>query len=294
MGDKAIKTKNKDILLKGLICNGEISVAVLKTTDMVNEGIRIHGLSPVAAAAFGRTMTAATFMASGLKNKEDKLYVTVKGDGVGGKITVCGNGDLYMRGSVENGKAELPLKPNGKLDVGGFVGKNGRLTVVKSMGLKEPYSGSSALISGEIAEDFTAYYAYSEQQPTAMALGVLIGTDRKCLSAGGVIVQAMPGASESSLIFAERIINSLTDVSKQLKDKDGAEFFSELFVGAEFAATYPVYKCLCDKEYVKGILVSLGKAELDDIISKEKEIKVDCEFCGKSYVFNADDVAKLF
>ena len=286
--------ENRDILLKGLCCNGEIAVAVLKTTAMVNEGIRIHGLSPVAAAAFGRTITAATFMASGLKNREDKLYVTVKGDGAGGKITVCGNGDLYMRGSVLNGKVDLPLKPNGKLDVGGFVGKNGRITVVKSMGLKEPYSGSSALVSGEIAEDFTAYYAISEQQPTAMALGVLIGKEKTCISAGGVIVQAMPGASEKSLTFAENVINSLSDVSRQLLDKDACEFAKSLFTDAEFIASYPIYKCLCDKEYVKGILVSLGKAELDDIIAKEKEIKVDCEFCGKSYVFDADDVAKLF
>ena len=281
-------------LLKALCFDGDISVAVLETTDIVNAGIEIHGLSPVGAAAFGRTVTAATFMASGLKNKQDKLYVTVKGDGVGGKITVCGNGDLFMRGSVENGGAELPLKSNGKLDVGGFVGKNGRITVVKSMGLKEPYSGSSALVSGEIAEDFTAYYVYSEQQPTAMALGVLIGKDRKCAAAGGVIVQAMPGARESSLIAAEEIINSLTDVSAKIKEKGAEALAKELFSDGEFAASYPIYKCLCDKEYVKGILVSLGKDELNDIIAKEKEIKVNCEFCGKSYVFDANDVEELF
>lgn len=283
-----------DKLFKALAMNGEISVSVLETTDMVNEGIKIHKLSPVAAAAFGRTLTACTFIASGLKNKEDKLYVNVNGDGIGGRITVCGNGELFMRGSVVNGGAELPLKPNGKLDVGGFVGKNGRITVVKSMGLKEPYSGSSALVSGEIAEDFTAYYAYSEQIPTAMALGVLIGTKRTCIGAGGVIVQAMPNASESSLLAAENAVKSLKDVSAQIKDKGAENLIKELFPDAEYTEFHPVYKCLCDREYVKGILVSLGKNELEDIIAKEKAVKVNCEFCGKEYVFNQKDVEEMF
>ena len=281
-------------LLKALAFGGEISVAVLDTTDVVNEAIKIHKLSPVAAAAFGRTATACAFMASTLKSAEDKLYVNINGDGVGGRITVCVSGDLYIRGSVVNGGAELPLKPNGKLDVSGFVGKNGRITVVKSMGLKEPYSGSSALVSGEIAEDFTAYYAYSEQTPTAMALGVLIGRDKKCLSAGGVIVQAMPGATEESLVKAENIIKSLPDVSARLRDKSPEELLKELFGDISFTTYAPMYKCLCDKEYVKGLLVSLGKEELDDIISKEKVIKVNCEFCNKEYVFTAEDVAEMF
>ena len=283
-----------DKLIKALAYGGEISVSVLETTDMVNESIKIHKLSPVAAAAFGRTLTACTFMASGLKNKEDKLYVNVNGDGVGGRITVCGNGELFMRGSVVNGGAELPLKPNGKLDVGGFVGKNGRITVVKSMGLKEPYSGSSALVSGEIAEDFTAYFAFSEQIPTAMALGVLIGTDRTCVGAGGAIVQAMPGASEKSLIAAESAVKSLTDVSAKIRDKGAEGLINELFPDAEKTELFPVYKCLCDREYVKGILVSLGKKELEDIIAKEKTVKVNCEFCGKEYEFSAKDVEEMF
>ena len=274
--------------------NGEISVSVLETTAIVNRAIQIHDLSPVAAAAFGRTVTACTFMASVLKDENEKLYVNVKGDGVGGRITVCGNGALQMRGFVANGGAELPLKSNGKLDVGGFVGTHGRITVVKSMGLKEPYSGSSELVSGEIAEDFAAYYAYSEQQPTAMALGVLIGKDRTCIGAGGVIVQAMPGATERSLIKAEKTIKGLTDVSARIRDKGAKALAEELFGDVQFTATYPKYECLCDREYVRGILVSLGKAELDDIIAKEKTVKVNCEFCGKEYIFDADDVAEMF
>ena len=142
-------------LLKTIVFDGQIALSVLDTTDMVNEAIRIHKLSPLSAAALGRTLTVCTFMSSNLKSDEDKLSVTVAGDGVGGKITVCGNGKLNMRGFIDNPQAELPLRKDGKLDVGGCVGK-GRLTVVRSMGLKEPYSGSAELVSGEIAEDFTS------------------------------------------------------------------------------------------------------------------------------------------
>ena len=189
--------KNK--LVKTLVFENQFSLSILDTTEMVNRAIEIHDLSPVASAALGRTMTVCTYMSSGLKSQKDKLYVTVAGDGPLGKITVCGNGELQMRGAVDNPYVDIPLKPNGKLDVGGAVGK-GRLTVVKSMGLKEPYSGSSELVNGEIAEDFTKYYFYSEQQPIAVALGVKIGVDGKCVGAGGVILAALPFATEKNIV----------------------------------------------------------------------------------------------
>ena len=200
-------------LLKTLIFNNELSLSVLQTTDMVNDAIKIHKLSPLSAAALGRTLTVCTFMSSDLKGEREKLSVTIAGDGVGGKITVCGNGNLDMRGVIDNPRADLPLRADGKLNVGGCVGKHGRLTVVKSMGLKEPYSGSSQLVKGEIAEDFTAYYAFSHQIPTAIALGVKIGEDYTCVGAGGVIIQALPFASESALIKAEKIMGDLKTVS---------------------------------------------------------------------------------
>lgn len=280
-------------MLKALIYGGQMSVAVLDTTDMVNDAIRIHKLTPTAAAALGRTLTACTFMSGGLKNVSDKLSVTISGDGAGGKITVCGNGALQMRGSVTNPAASLPLKSNGKLDVGGFVGK-GRMTVVRSMGLKEPYSGSCELVSGEIAEDFAAYYAFSEQQPTAIALGVKIGKDLSCAGAGGVIVQALPGAEEKNLAEAEEKIKSLGNISS-LIETEGAESVMNRCFGVEnYDEYFPEYKCLCSRDYVEKILVSLGKAELQDIIAKEGEIKVNCEFCEKEYVFTAENVEELF
>lgn len=281
-------------LLKTLIFDGQLSLSVLDTTEMVNKAIKIHNLSPVAAAALGRTLTACTFMSSNLKSDTDKLSVTIAGDGKGGKITVCGNGKLCMRGAVDEPGVELPLRPDGKLDVGGFVGKNGRLTVVRSMGLKDPYSGSSELVSGEIAEDFAAYYAFSEQMPTVIALGVLIDKDRTCAGAGGVVVQAMPGAEEKNLIAAEEKIKSLSDVSKQIKELGAEGVLKKYFDTDKYEEYHPEYKCLCSRDYIEGVLRTLGKPELEDIIRKEGKIKVDCQFCRKEYLFTADDVEKMF
>lgn len=281
-------------LLKGLIFGDSISLSVLDTTDMVNDAIKIHDLTPLSAAALGRTLTVCTFMSSELKNDGDKLSVTVKGDGVGGKITVCGNGHLQMRGSIDNPFADLPLRVDGKLDVGGCVGKNGRITVVKSMGLKEPYSGSSALVTGEIAEDFTAYYAISQQQPTAIALGVKIGVDGTCVGAGGVILQALPFASDEDLIKAEKMMDEFKNISTLIETM-GAEKIIEKYFGKVNYQTYePKYECLCDRNYIEKLLISLGKEELDDIIEKEGEISVKCEFCQKEYIFQKEDVDKLF
>ncbi len=281
-------------LLKALIFENQISMSVLDTTEMVNEAIKTHGLTPLTAAALGRTLTVCTFMASNLKNANDKLSVTVAGDGVGGKITVCGNGNLDMRGFIENPLADLPLRADGKLDVGGCVGKNGRLTVVRSMGLKEPYSGSAKLISGEIAEDFTAYYALSEQQPTAIALGVKIGTDGTCVGAGGVVIQAMPGASDAVICMAEDVMSQLKNVST-LIEQIGAEGIYDKFIGeVKYTAYQPKYNCLCDRNYIEKVLISLGREELDDIITKQGSISVDCQFCNKKYVFTAQDVDRFF
>lgn len=280
-------------LYKGLIYDNQISLSVLDTTDMVNKAIKIHDLSPVCAAAFGRTLTACTFMSSGLKNEKDKLSVTVKGGGPIGKITVCGNGKLYMRGYVDNGNIDIPLKPNGKLDVSGAVGTNGRLTVIKSMGLKEQYSGSAELVSGEIAEDFTEYYAKSEQQPTAMALGVKIGKTCKCIGAGGVILQVLPFASDSAISKAEKVMKEFANVSTIIEEIGAKGLIKKYFGDVETVEYNPKYKCICSENYLKDILISLGKEEVEDILKKEKQIKIKCEFCGKQYVFG-EEVRALF
>ena len=281
-------------LLKFLAFDKQISVSVLETTDMINDAISIHKLSPVCAAALGRTMTVSTFMSSNLKSQKDKLYVTVAGDGLGGKISVCGNGELQMRGTIENPQVDIPLNEKGKLDVALCVGKNGRITITKSMGLKEPYSGSAKLVTGEIAEDFTSYFALSEQIPTAIALGVKIGKQLTCIGAGGVIIQALPFASEKSLSQAEDIMKKLSSIST-LIEKGGAEgIVKEFFGEVEYQTYYPKYQCLCSRDNIERILISLGKEELYKILQEEKTIKVSCEFCGKTYEFVKEEIDKLF
>ncbi len=282
-------------LVKTLIYGGEMSLCVMDTTDLVNDAIDIHRLSPLSAAALGRVLTIASFMSSCMKNETDKLSVSVVGDGVGGTITVSGNSALDMRGSIDNPRAELPLRADGKLDVGGCVGRNGRLTVVKSLGLKEPYSGSCRLVSGEIAEDFAAYYLYSEQQPSAIALGVKIGKDYRCIGAGGVVIQALPGASEQSISKAEEAMKHFANISSLIKEKSIEDIISGYFGKTAPIEEYsPHYKCLCSRGYIGGILKTMGRAELDDIVKEQGKITVNCEFCEKNYEFTEKDVDELF
>jgi molecular chaperone Hsp33 len=174
------------------------------------------------------------------------------------------------------------------------VGKNGRLTVTKSMGLKDPYSGSANLVTGEIAEDFTAYYAISEQQPTAIALGVKIGKDLTCIGAGGVIIQALPFAEEKNLVKAEKIISELKNVSTQIEELGALGVLKKYFGDVTYQEYIPEYKCLCSREYIERVLISLGKDEINDIIDKEGVVKVGCQFCNKEYVFDKNDAEKLF
>ena len=281
-------------ILKGLVFNDQISVSVLETTELVNDAIRIHGLTPLTSATLGRTLTMCAFMSSNLKNEKDKVSLSIVGDGVGGKIFASGNDNLDIRGYIDNPKADLPLKSNGKLDVAGCVGKNGRITVSMSMGLKEPYSGSSQIVSGEIAEDFTAYYAYSEQQPTAIALGVKIGKDLSCVGAGGVILQTLPFADDENIKKAEEIVKKLSSLSTLIEEKGAEGVLKEFFGDVSYTEYHPKYRCICSRKYIEEVLISLGKKELDEIINTQGKIKVDCQFCNKEYLFFKNDVDKLF
>lgn len=282
-----------DVLYKGVAFDGKISVTVIEATEMINEAMNIHNLSPLAAAALGRTLIASTFMCSTIKSADDRLSVTLAGNGVGGNIVVAGDAQLNMRGYIDNPYCELPLNDKGKLDVAGCVGK-GRLTVVRSMGLKEPYTGSCDIESGEIAEDFARYYTFSQQQPTGMALGVKIGTNGKCIGAGGVIFQLMPDADEKTIDKAQDYMLTLSDVST-IMEKEGAEKFIErAFPDYVYETFTPKYNCLCSREYIDGILMTLGYDELCDTIKKEGKVEVCCHFCNKKYVYEQKDVDALF
>lgn len=276
-------------IYKTLIFDGQISLSVLDTTDVVNEAIRLHKLTPVCAAALGRTLTVTAFMASQLKGEDERLSVTINGNGAGGKIIAAADSKLNVRGAIDNPTVDLPLKANGKLDVGGVVGNSGYITVVKNLGLKEPYVGRSELVSGEIGEDFAAYYAYSEQQPTAIAVGVLIKNE-KCIGAGGVIIQPLPDCTEENLVKAENLVNKFSDVSKQISETGAEGIIEKYFKGYDFNAFDVRYKCNCSDEYVRKVLITLGEKELYDAIEKDGKIEVCCQFCDKKYVYYKKDV----
>ena len=290
--------KKEDAVLRGLVYNGEVSLAVADTTALTNEAIRLHGLTPVAAAALGRVLAAGTYLSSALKTERGAVSVTVKGNGPGGEISVSGDSALRMRGYIGDPNVSLPPNAAGKLDVGGCVGRSGTLTVVRDDGEGIPFVGTTELVSGEIGEDFAAYFAYSEQIPTAVAVGVRIGTDGKCLGAGGVFLQPMPGAGEESIVKAERAISRFSQVSALLSEHTAKEIW-DAFFGDDpgnriLYEKKPEYKCICSRAYIGGLLLSLGKEELDAILREEGEVSVHCHYCNTDYRFTGEEVEALW
>ena len=285
--------QKKDVILRGLAFEGEVSVAVADTTQLVNEAIRIHGLSPLAAAALGRTLTVAAYMCSSLKAERGALSVSVKGNGVGGSIYVSGDKSLHMRGYIENPNVDLPPNDKGKLDVGGCVGKEGYLSVVRDDGDNRPFVGTTALVSGEIGEDFAAYYAESEQLPTAIAVGVKIGKDGKCLGAGGVFLQPMPGAKEENIRKAEEAIYQFGAVSSMLERQTAEEILQEYFGSVKFYTLSPEYKCNCSRNYIEGVLAAMGESEIRSAIEEQGKIEVHCHYCNTDYIFTPEEAEEI-
>ena len=279
---------------KTLIWGGQVSLAVLDTTQIVNEAIRRHGLTPVAAAALGRTMSATAYLCSWLKADKSTLSVSIEGGGVGGKIRTAGDGALNVRGFAENPGADLPPRPDGKLNVGAFVGNTGSLTVVRDDGDGLPFAGTSALVSGEIAEDFSAYFLTSEQRPTAIALGVLIGTDGSCSGAGGVFLQPLPGASEETLRRTEEEIAKFSNISARIFE-EGAEAILRSFSPESRVDTREIrFRCRCSRARVGALIVSLGRKEAESILSEYGTISVHCHDCNTTYDFGREETAALF
>ncbi|MCL1901819.1 MAG: Hsp33 family molecular chaperone HslO [Firmicutes bacterium] len=280
-----------DKIVKALIFDDAVSVCVIKSTSIVNKAIRLFALSPVAAAALGRTLTIAAYMAGELKNKNDSLTITIDGGGKIGKIVVSCDSFLNVRGYVSNPQINLNLSCK-KLDVGGAVGNRGKLTVVRDTGKKEPYIGSVSLVSGEIADDFTKYYFESEQTPIAISLGVLIEKNQKCLSAGGLIIKPLPNCSGLVIDKLEKLIGNFTDLSAQLKNIEAKEFLTKNF--SEYSLNFldekiPKYKCKCNINKVKNLLYTIPKNEIFEMLQKDKKIEIICHFCNKSYLFKRED-----
>ena len=286
-----------DKILKFLAYNGKISVICADTTNLVEEARKVHDLSPVATAAFGRLLTITAIMGAQMKSKKDKLTVQVKGNGPLGSMLITANNFPVLKGYVTNPQLDLPLNELGKLDVGTAVGNEGYINVVKDIGLKEPYIGISPLSTGEIAEDFANYFVNSEQTQTAVALGVLIDKNG-VKSSGGYLITPMPDATEDEIYKIEQSIFKAGAISKLLDQNLTLEEIAKKITGDNEIRIIeeditPIYKCDCSKEHMAKGLASIGREELLDIIENEGKAELICHFCNKKYNFTKKELEDI-
>lgn len=287
-----------DILVRGQSTDGAIRIFVAVTTDLVNEAQRIHNTLPVATAALGRTLTAAAIMGQNLKNDTDSVTIQFRGDGPLGNMVAVTDNKSRVRGYVVNPFVELPLNAAGKLDVGGAVGA-GQLNIITDLSLKEPYCGQVPIMTGEIAEDLTYYYAKSEQIPTAIGLGVLVGTDNKAEAAGGFMIQLMPEATEEVAGIIEDRMSEVPPITKMLSDGMSAEdilfYLTEGFsVIMQNEGITPEYQCKCSRDRMKSAVISVGKKEIESIIREDGKCDVECQFCNSKYTFEKDELLEMY
>lgn len=287
----------QDKLTKFLAYNGKIAITCIQTTELVEKARKIHDLSPVVTAAFGRLLTMATMMGAEMKNSKDVLTIQLKADGPIGMMLVTANNFPRVKGYVSNPIVDLPLNEFGKLDVGGAVGTNGYLNIIKDIGLKEPYVGISPLVSGEIAQDFAQYFAQSEQKQTAVALGVLVDKNGVKRS-GGYMISPMPDATEEEICQVEKSIFEAGAISRMLEQGMDLKQIAEKVTGDKNVKVIedyriPIYECDCSKEHMADGLASLGKEELEDIIEKDGQAELICHFCNKKYLFEKKDLEEI-
>ncbi len=288
---------NNDKILKFLAYNGKVSIICADTTYLVEQARLIHDLSPVATAVLGRVLTVSSMMATNMKGNKDKLTIQIKGNGPIGSIVAVANSSSDVKGYVENPIIDLPLKENGKLDVGGAVGTNGFLNVIKDIGLKEPYIGMVPLTTGEIAQDFTHYFYISEQTNTAVALGVLVTKDGVKAS-GGYIVSAMPDATEDELFILENRIKEAKPISKMIQEnmtllQIAQDITGDINVKIIKEDIIPKYKCDCSKEKFEKAIISMGKEEIESIFKTQENLETVCHFCNKKYKFRKEELEEI-
>ncbi len=285
----------KDYIIRATAAEGTVRAFAAVTTGLVNKASQVHDLSPIAAAALGRTLTAAGMMARMLKNDKDKLTIQIKGDGPLGGIVVVSDYQANVRGYVHNPNVDLPLNERGKLDIRTAVGF-GYINVIKDMGLKEPYIGFAELVSGEIADDLTYYFATSEQVPSTVALGVLVDS-QGVTGAGGFIIQLMPGAEEVTVEKLEKRLIGFPSISKLLAEGTTPEQLLEMLLEdmnpkiIEKVSTG--FNCNCSRERMERNLISIGKEDLLEILEDGKGAELQCHFCNEKYNFEHEDIQKL-
>ena len=276
---------------------GGVVISAIDSTDIVKRMEEIHKTSAVVSAALGRMLAASQLMASTLKSASDTITLRIKADGPIGLITVACDGRGHCKGYVENNVVEIPLRRDGKLDVGSAVGRNGQLYVVKDIGMKEPYVGSIPLESGEIAEDITAYYAYSEQIPTVCALGVLVNPDLSIRCAGGYLLQLLPGATEEEISLVENNIKNIPSITNFFESgHDVYDIINTVMDGFNpsiLDETDVKYQCDCSRERVKKALISIGIKDLEMLRDEEDQIEMGCQYCDAKYYFTKKDLDNI-
>ena len=286
----------KDYVIRATAGNGQIRAFVATTKNMVETARGLHHTSKVATAALGRTLTATSMMGLMMKNDGDKLTVIIKGGGPIGTILATSNAKGIVKGYVENPDVVVEDYPNGKLNVAAAVGTHGHVRVTKDLGLREPYNGSYPMVSGEIAEDLTYYFALSEQTPSVVALGVYT-KEEEVEHAGGFIVQLMPDAVEENIAKLEENVGKLESVTTMLRNGNTPEDILNIVLAGlnpQILDTCEVgFECECSKERVEGVLISIGKQQLAEIIEEDKQAEIGCQFCNTHYVYNEDELKDI-
>ncbi|MCI9264597.1 MAG: Hsp33 family molecular chaperone HslO [Oscillospiraceae bacterium] len=287
-----------DEIVRMIAKNAPVKAMAITGRNMVERAREIHRTLPVVTAALGRSLMACSMMGDQLKGEGASVTLRIKGDGPMGSLTAVSDTEGNARGFVQNPAVTLPLKDNGKLDVGSVVGREGTLTVIKDLEMREPYVGMAPLVSGEIAEDVTAYFAVSEQIPTACALGVLVDTDQSVLRAGGYLIQLLPGAGEETIEKVERGVAALGPVTSALLEEgmDGEGLLRRALgeFDLEVLERHPVeYRCYCSRQRVTQALVSMGPDELRSLIEEQGKAELTCQFCDAVYEFSREELEGL-
>ena len=285
-----------DKIIRALAGDGNIKMSVITARDTVERARQIHSLTPTASAALGRTLCAASLLGEMMKEDDGSLTIRVNGGGPIGSVVAVSDSSGNVRGYVENPGLDLPLRSDGKLDVGGAVGQDGMLTVSRDIGLREPYIGSTELVSGEIAEDLSSYLLSSEQIPSACGLGVLVDTDRTIKAAGGFIVQLLPFAPEELIEKLEDNIFFMDQLTTILAEDGIEEVFRQVLKGLDYqilSETEVEYRCYCSRERVEEAVSCIEKAELEDMAAEGREISVSCQFCDAEYTFTPQELRAI-
>ncbi|MGL5329369.1 MAG: Hsp33 family molecular chaperone HslO [Peptostreptococcaceae bacterium] len=286
----------KDYIIRATAGNGQMRAFVATTRNLVEDARSLHQTTNVATAALGRTLTATSMMGLMMKNDNDKVSVIIKGGGPIGTILTTSDSKGNVKGYVTNPEVQVEDYENGKLNVAGAVGNNGHVKVIKDIGLREPYNGAYPLVSGEIAEDFTHYFALSEQTPSVVSLGVLTRID-EVEHAGGFIIQLMPDAEEENIVKLEQNISNIPSITTMLKEGKTPEDILNIVLeglNPRILDTCEVkFECECSKEKVKNALVAIGKSALVEIIEEDKKAEVGCQFCNRKYNYTEEELIEV-